>query len=120
MAGSAEAGSASKAVFRCGAEVMPVLPKESATTSKSGREALAAEVAEKSGAALSVSKIGLGDSTCACATLTLPSSNNVHAHNNTTHAHKLFMICLSEGCPTLRHSHRYGKQQQGFCLRSFA
>src|SRR5690349_12906703 len=92
---------------------MLVLPKESATASKSGREAFAAEVAEKSGDALSVSKIGLDDSPCACATLTLPSSNNAHTH-------KLFMMCLSEGCPTLRQPYRYGKQQQGFCLRSFA
>src|SRR5690348_2019798 len=71
---------------------MPARLKESATASKSGRVAFAAEVAEKSGAALSVSKTGLVASTCACATPTLPSSNNAHRHT-------LFMIRLSRGLP---------------------
>src|SRR5215472_18344149 len=102
-----------KTVSRCGDEVTLGRAKESVTASKAGRVALAAEVAEKSGAALSVSKIGLAAWTCACVALTLPSSNHAHTHT-------LFMMRLSEGCPTLRQPHRYGKQRQRFCLRSFA
>ena len=80
------------------AEIVPGGAKESAAARKSGSVTFAAEVAEKSGATLSVSRSGFAALPCPCDTLTTPSSKNADTN-------KLFMMRLSEGCPTPGISH---------------
>src|SRR5215470_11266011 len=96
VAGSAE-DSAGKAVFSFGATNAEAVPapgweKRSVAERKIGKVTLAAEVAEKSGAALSASRSGCGALTCARDTQTLASSR-------TADRHSLFIMLLSEGCP---------------------
>ena len=110
----AGAGSASRAVPRWGAEKDELArgsAKESVAARKSGSVTFSAELAEKSGAALSGSESGFVGLTCACDAQAAPSRN---ADTN-----KLFIMCLSEGCSHIR-PQGYGKQHQDICLRSFA
>src|SRR5437588_13038724 len=67
--------------WKAGAEGVLGCAREAATARKWGRVAFAAEVEEKSGAALSKSSTGCATLSCAVAELTMSSSKNDYTPN---------------------------------------
>src|SRR5437588_12295801 len=99
--------------WKAGAEGVLGCARESATARKWGRVAFAAEVEEKSGAALSKSNTGFATLSCAFDSLTMSSSKNADTPNP-------FLIRLSEGCPPTSVSHAATVNNTGAFVRALS